>query len=58
MTKPHCFICSEPGTVPAIGSYDFVGLGDDTIPIHLCDRHADLLKDRVLTLRVEPSKPE
>jgi hypothetical protein len=53
MEAPRCFLCSKPGVVPAIGTYDIARLGEGTIPMNLCERHADLLKDHVLTLRVE-----
>jgi hypothetical protein len=51
---PPCFLCSKPGVVPAIGRYDLARLGEGTIAMNLCERHAELLKDHVLTLRAEP----
>jgi hypothetical protein len=55
MNEPApCFLCSRPGVVPAIGTYEIARLGEGTIPMNLCERHADLLKNHVLTLRVGP----
>lgn len=37
----------------AIGTFQIARLGKGTIAMNMCERHADLLKDRMLTMRVE-----
>jgi hypothetical protein len=55
----RCF-CGKPGTVPSISKWEIpdLGRGEGTIPLSLCEEHADLLKNRLLTMRVsDPDRP-
>lgn len=48
-----CSLCGGPATVSAIGTYAVFGLEESTVALALCERHAGLLQDEVLTLRVD-----
>jgi hypothetical protein len=45
-----CSLCTEPASVEAIGTWDVVFGVERTVPVALCRRHPDDLRDEVVLL--------
>ena len=53
----ECSLCAEPAATEAIGTYDGVFGIEETVPLALCRRHADALRDELVIPR-SPSRKD